>query len=404
MAAIKVPALGESISEAIIARWLKQVGESVAGDEPVVELETDKVSVEVPAPEAGVLRTHLAQEGDTVNVGDIIAELEAGATAAASPAASAEPSAASDTGDVVSTPSARAEAHRSDVDLASVQGSGPRGRVVKEDVQRHAAARNAPTELAKPAPVATPAPAKTPTPSRPTVAGTESEQVVRMTPLRKRIAERLVAAQQQAAILTTFNEADMSAVMALRKQYKDAFFERHGVKLGFMSFFVKAVIEALRAYPAVNAEIRGEDIVYKQHYHIGVAVGGGKGLVVPVLRHADQMSFAGVEGEIVRLAKLARDNKLTIDDLSGGTFTISNGGVYGSMLSTPILNPPQTGILGLHNITDRPMAVAGKVEIRPMMYLALSYDHRLVDGREAVGFLVKIKEAIEDPRRLMLEV
>ncbi|TPV93881.1 MAG: 2-oxoglutarate dehydrogenase complex dihydrolipoyllysine-residue succinyltransferase [Myxococcales bacterium FL481] len=409
MAAIKVPALGESISEAIVSRWLKQVGESVATDEPIVELETDKVSVEVPAPEAGVLKTHLAQEGDTVNVGDVIAEFDAGASTAA-PAPSGADETPSVAGDLVaSTPSARAEARRSDVDLALVQGSGSHGRVGKDDVQRHAASRPAPT-IAAPATPSRPAPpssAPNPrsSPPRPPVGeAREHEDIVRMTPLRKRIAERLVAAQQQAAILTTFNEADMSAVMALRSKYKEAFTQRHGVKLGFMSFFVKAAIEALRAFPTVNAEIRGDEIVYKRHYHVGVAVGGGKGLVVPVLRHADQLSFAGVESEIVRLATLARDNKLTIDDLSGGTFTISNGGVYGSMLSTPILNPPQTGILGLHNINQRPMAVDGNVEIRPMMYLALSYDHRLVDGREAVGFLVRIKEAIEDPQRLMLEV
>jgi 2-oxoglutarate dehydrogenase E2 component (dihydrolipoamide succinyltransferase) len=313
-------------------------------------------------------------------------------------------------------PAAVAEAQRSGVDLGTVDGTGRGGRILKEDVQR-VAAGGAPAPEPEPAPAPAPAasepapqkakPAPTAAASRapaPAPSGDKPEERVRMSSLRRRIAERLVQAQQTAAILTTFNEADMSAVMALRKEFKQPFLDKHGIKLGFMSFFVKAVVEALRAYPSVNAEIDGDDLIYKKYFDIGVAVGGGKGLVVPVVRGCDDLSFAGIESEIGRLAGLARDNKLQISDLTGGTFTISNGGVYGSMLSTPILNPPQTGILGLHNIVQRPVAVDGKVEIRPVMYLALSYDHRVVDGREAVGFLVKIKECIEDPRRLMLEV
>ncbi|MGB1698641.1 MAG: 2-oxoglutarate dehydrogenase complex dihydrolipoyllysine-residue succinyltransferase [Nannocystaceae bacterium] len=390
---VKVPELGESITEAIIATWLRGVGEYVQADDPIVELETDKITVEVPAPSAGVLVERVGDEGATVNVGALIATIDAEGVAPATSAAetSADPAPApaaapTPTTDAAVMPAARAEGQRRGIDPSTVQGSGRGGRVLKEDVMR------APT-----APAATP---RT-TPAR---APETREERVRMTPLRKRIAERLVGAQQEAAILTTFNECDMSAVMNLRKAYKDQFLDKHGVKLGFMSFFVKAVVKALQACPAVNAEIDGDDIIYKNHYDIGVAVGGGKGLVVPVVRDADTRSFADIEREIGRLAGLAKNNKLTIADLTGGTFTISNGGIYGSMLSTPILNPPQTGILGLHNIVERPVAVNGNVEIRPVMYLALSYDHRLVDGREAVQFLVDIKSSIEDPRRLMLEV
>lgn len=396
---IVVPTLGESINEAIVARWLKQVGEAVQVDEPIVELETDKITVEVPAPSAGVIVEHKAQEGATVNVGDPIAALDPNASAAQG-APAAQPASAPANGalsapaaSAPAMPAAAAEAKRSGVDLAKVSGSGRGGRILKEDVKAAAgASSNKPA-----APSTRPAPAVAP------MQGDEPEQAVRMTPLRKRIAERLVQAQRDAAILTTFNEVDMSGVMQLRKEYKQSFIDKHGVKLGFMSFFAKACVEALKAFPAVNAEIRGEDIVYKHFYHIGVAVGGGKGLVVPVVRHVDQRSFANIESEISRLAGLARDNKLQISDLSGGTFTISNGGVYGSMLSTPILNSPQTGILGLHNIIERPMVVDGQVQIRPMMYLALSYDHRVIDGREAVQFLLRIKECIEDPRRLLIE-
>jgi 2-oxoglutarate dehydrogenase E2 component (dihydrolipoamide succinyltransferase) len=420
---ITVPALGESITEAIVARWITKVGDHVAVDAPLVELETDKVTVEVPAPVAGVILSQNASDGATVRVGDIIGEI---GDAADKPADKPAPGSA--TAEVVNpigdgpspaeghlpapaVPSARAEATRAGVDLASVQGSGRGGRILKEDVQRAAAeakpepakpAASAPAaKTAAPAPAAKPAPAPA-KPAAPTPHG--REEVVAMSPLRRRVAERLVQAQQTAAILTTFNEVDMSAIYRLRASYKDKFSDKHGVKLGFMSFFVKAAVSALKAFPAVNAEIRETDIVYKHYYDIGVAVGGGKGLVVPVVRAADGLSFAEVEKEIGRLGARARENKLTLEELSGGTFTISNGGVYGSMLSTPILNPPQTGILGLHNIVDRPVAVNGQVEVRPVMYLALSYDHRLVDGREAVQFLVHIKERIEAPERLMLEV
>ncbi|PRP91299.1 Dihydrolipoyllysine-residue succinyltransferase component of 2-oxoglutarate dehydrogenase complex [Enhygromyxa salina] len=411
MATIKVPALGESITEAIVAKWLKQPGDAIAADEPVVELETDKITVELPSPDAGVLGRQLATEGDTVNVGDAIFEVEAGASAAAG--AKAEAGAAADAAaqaeavesaaakpapapaepaepatQPAAMPAARAEAARTGVDLAGVEGTGRGGRLLKEDVQRAAAAKPAAAPAARPA-------------AKP--AG-ERERRVKMRPLRKTIAARLVAAQQEAAILTTFNEVDMSAVMQTRKAFKQDFIDAHGVKLGFMSFFVKAAVSALEAFPSVNAEIDGDEIVYKQYYNVGVAVGGGKGLVVPVVRDADALGFAAIEQEIGRLAKLARDNKLKLSDLSDGTFTISNGGIYGSMLSTPILNTPQTGILGLHNIVQRPVAVDGKVEIRPIMYLALSYDHRLVDGREAVQFLIHIKQAIEDPRRLLLDL
>jgi len=405
---IIVPPLGESISEAIIARWLKQTGDAVAADEPIVELETDKITVEVRAPSSGVLGKLLAAEGERVMIGQVIAQLDssASATAPAAPPAPAAPAPtrlpapASTSGEAM--PAARAEAARTGVDLGDVTGTGRGGRILKEDVQQAAAkpaAAPAPAAPAPAKPAAAPAPAK---PTAPARTPGEREQRVPMTSLRKRIAERLVEAQQTAAILTTFNEVDMSAVMELRKQFKDEFFDKHQTKLGFMSLFVKACTSALAEFPAVNAEIQSDTIVYKHYYDIGVAVGGGKGLVVPVVRNADQLSFAAIENEITRLAGLARDNKLALSDLTGGTFTISNGGIYGSMLSTPILNPPQTGILGLHNIVERPVAVKGQVVIRPIMYLALSYDHRVVDGREAVQFLVHVKQAIEDPRRLLL--
>jgi 2-oxoglutarate dehydrogenase E2 component (dihydrolipoamide succinyltransferase) len=407
MIPVTVPALGESITEAIVARWLKRVGEAVAADEPLVELETDKITVEVPAPSAGVLARQAAATEAVVTVGDVIGEIDEGAVAvSAAPATTQVAPSAAPAAAPLAMPAAVAEAHRAGVDLAVVEGTGRAGRILKEDVQR-AAEAPAPVPAPTPAaiPAATPAPAPVPAaPAGPAPAAAAGEERVKMSSLRKRVAERLVKAQQTAAILTTFNEVDMSAVMAVRAELKQAFADRHGVKLGFMSFFVKAAVGALRAFPAVNAEIDGDDIVYKHHFDIGVAVGGGRGLVVPVVRGCDARSFAGVEGEIARLAELARTNKLQIADLTGGTFTISNGGVYGSMLSTPILNPPQTGILGLHNIVERPVAVAGKIEIRPVMYLALSYDHRLVDGREAVQFLVHVKDAIEDPRRLLLEI
>jgi 2-oxoglutarate dehydrogenase E2 component (dihydrolipoamide succinyltransferase) len=411
MAIILVPSLGESISEAIVSRWLKQPGDYVAVDEPVVELETDKVTVEVPSSKAGVLGRQLVATGATVAVGGQLFEVTteghavAASTAAAEAAADVAAHAAAGASvqapakpveKPAAMPAARAEAARTGVDLEQVSGSGRGGRILKEDVQAAGKPAAAPAPAA-PAPAA-PAPARAPAPTG------ERVERVKMRPLRKTIAARLVEAQQTAAILTTFNEVDMSGVLELRKTLQQAFVDAHGVKLGFMSLFVKAAVAALKAFPSVNAEIDGDDILYKKFYDIGVAVGGGKGLVVPVVRDADTRSFASIEQEIARLAGLARDNKLTLADLSGGTFTISNGGIYGSMLSTPILNTPQTCILGLHNIVERPVAIAGKVEIRPIMYLALSYDHRLVDGREAVQFLVHVKQAIEDPRRLLLDL
>ena len=391
--------MGESVTEGVIAQWLKNEGDTVSADEPLVEVETDKITVEVPAPSAGVLRKQSAAEGDTVGVGDVIGSIDAdgSATQAAAPAKedaapAKQETRASSSGDAAAMPAARAEAQRSGVDLGSVEGTGRGGRVLKEDVQK---AAQAPKPAAK-------APSAPPTVSRPAPEGRETRK--KMTPLRQRVAERLVQSQHTAAILTTFNEVDMSEVIALRNKWKQKFVDEHGVKLGFMSFFVKAAIKALKAFPPVNAEIDGEEVVYKHYYDIGVAVGGGKGLVVPVIRDADRLSFAEIEKAIGDYGKRAKDNKLTLDELTGGTFTISNGGVYGSMLSTPILNPPQTGILGLHNIVERAVVVDGKVEVRPVMYLALSYDHRLIDGREAVRFLVTIKEALEDPERLFLGV
>lgn len=410
---ITVPPLGESITEAVVASWRVNVGDRVSVDQPLVELETDKITVEVPSPIAGVISDLRAAAGAKVNVGDVIGtvseEAAAPAPQAAAPQASPAPAAMSPqtaATQAPAMPSARAEATRLGVDLTTVEGTGRGGRVLKEDVQRTA-------QAAQPAPQAPQPAAPAPRPAAPVAAkpapaapreGGGREEIVPMSPLRRRVAERLVQAQQSAAILTTFNEVDMSGIYRLRKTYQQQFVDRHGTKLGFMSFFVKAAVSALRAFPAVNAEIRRDEIVYKHFYDIGVAVGGGKGLVVPVVRAADQLGFAEIEKEIARLAVRARENKLTLDELSGGTFTISNGGIYGSMLSTPILNPPQTGILGLHNVVERPVAVNGQVEIRPVMYLALSYDHRLVDGREAVQFLVHVKERIEAPERLLLDV
>ncbi|MGB1014009.1 MAG: 2-oxoglutarate dehydrogenase complex dihydrolipoyllysine-residue succinyltransferase [Nannocystaceae bacterium] len=397
---VKVPKLGESITEALVASWLKNEGDRVEVDEPLVELETDKITLEVPAPVAGVLVRHGAEVGATVEIDDVIGEIAEGASASKSPETKAEPEPeaknnAQASESPAAMPAAAAEAKRTGVDLAKVEGTGRGGRILKEDVQK--AAKSAPS---KPAPKKS-APKSAPAKATPSGNG---ERVVAMSPLRRRIAQRLVEAQQNAAILTTFNEVDMTEVFRLRKQFKQSFIDTHGVKLGFMSFFLKASVAALKAFPGVNAEIRGTDIVYKDRYDIGVAVGGGKGLVVPVVRSADTLGFADIENEIARLADRARRNKLTLDELTGGTFTISNGGIYGSMLSTPILNPPQSGILGLHNIVQRPVAVDGKVEIRPIMYLALSYDHRLVDGREAVQFLIKIKSCIENPERIMFEI
>jgi 2-oxoglutarate dehydrogenase E2 component (dihydrolipoamide succinyltransferase) len=396
---IKVPALGESVTEATVAKWLKNVGDAVARDEPLVELETDKVTLEVNATAAGTLREIVAAAGATVAVGGVLGSITEGAGGAAAakpapkPAAAAPAPAPAAKPAVVAaplSPAVRKMLEETKADPSQIAGTGKDGRLTKGDVIQ--------AVEAKPAAPAAPA-----APHKPRELG-QREERVRMTRLRKRIAERLKQAQNTAAMLTTFNEVDMTQVMALRDSYKEAFEKRHGVKLGFMSFFVKACLAALKELPAVNAEIDGDDIIYKNHYDIGVAVGTEQGLVVPVVRDADQMGFAEIEKTINALGKKARDGKLSIDDLTGGTFTISNGGVYGSLLSTPILNPPQSAILGMHKIQQRPMAIGGKVEVRPMMYLALSYDHRIIDGREAVTYLVRVKEAIEDPQRLLIEV
>ncbi|WP_372057414.1 2-oxoglutarate dehydrogenase complex dihydrolipoyllysine-residue succinyltransferase [Tistrella mobilis] len=398
---IKVPSLGESVTEATIGQWFKKVGDRVEADEPLVELETDKVTLEVNAPASGVLTEILAEEGADVEVGALLGVIGEGQGAAAAKPAEAskkaeapkaEPAPAPAAEKILS-PAARKAAADAGIDAASVEGTGRDGRVMKDDVQRAAAA--------KPAAPAVPAAAPAPKTAQP--AG-ERETRVRMTKLRRRIAERLKDAQNTAAILTTYNEVDMSQVMALRNRYKDGFEKKHGVKLGFMSFFVKASIAALKEYPAVNAQIDGDELIYKNHYDIGVAVGTEQGLVVPVVRDADQLSFAGVEATINALGVKARDGKLTMEELTGGTFTISNGGVYGSLMSSPILNPPQSGILGMHKIQERPMAEKGQVVIRPMMYLALSYDHRIIDGKEAVSFLVRVKECIENPERLLFDL
>ncbi|MCO5135285.1 MAG: 2-oxoglutarate dehydrogenase complex dihydrolipoyllysine-residue succinyltransferase [Phyllobacteriaceae bacterium] len=397
---IRVPTLGESVTEATIGKWLKAEGDAVAVDEPLVELETDKVSVEVPAPAAGKLSAISVKEGETVEVGALLGMLEEGAAgAAAAPAAAApaqpapaEPAAAKD-GGMPPSPAASRLAAESGVDAAGVAGSGKRGQVLKEDVMK---ASSAPAAPAPAAPVAVRA------------ASSPSDEVreerVRMTRLRQTIARRLKDAQNTAAMLTTFNEVDMTAVMEMRRKYKDLFEKKHGVKLGFMGFFTAAVCHALKEIPAVNAEIDGDDIIYKNFCHVGVAVGTDKGLVVPVVRNADQMGIAEIEKEIGRLGMAARDGQLSMADMQGGTFTISNGGVYGSLMSTPILNAPQSGILGMHKIQERPMVIGGEIKVRPMMYLALSYDHRIVDGKEAVTFLVRIKESLEDPERLVLDL
>ena len=390
---IRVPALGESVTEATIAKWFRQAGEAVKADEPLVELETDKVTVEVPAPASGKLSSIDAAPGTTVNVGALLGMIEEGAAGAAPPKAAEAPkkaeapAPAAKAAEATLSPAVRKMVEENKVDTSSVTGTGKDGRLTKGDVIAH---------LEKPA---APAPAPAPAPSDAT-----REERVKMSRLRLTIARRLKDAQNTAAMLTTFNEVDMTATMALRNQYKDLFEKKHGVKLGFMSFFVKACIQALKEIPAVNAEIDGDDIVYKNFYHIGVAVGTEKGLVVPVLRDADMLSFAGIEKTIAEYGKRARDGQLQIAEMQGGTFTISNGGVYGSLMSTPILNAPQSGILGMHKIQERPVAVNGQVVIRPMMYLALSYDHRIVDGKEAVTFLVRVKENLEDPQRTILDL
>jgi 2-oxoglutarate dehydrogenase E2 component (dihydrolipoamide succinyltransferase) len=391
---IKVPSLGESITEATVAKWLKRRGEAVAADEPVAELETDKVTLEVPAPASGTLAEILAEEGANVPVGEVLGRIAAGLAAEAAPHPLPLPASGEREGPAQregegqralerSGPAVRKLIEETGLDGTRVAATGPGGRISKSDVL---AARAPP-----------------PAPPTPAAAG-EREVRVRMTRLRRRVAERLKAAQNIAAMLTTFNEIDMSASIALRERYRDAFEKKHGVRLGFMSIFVKAAIVALKELPGVNAEIDGDDVVYKNHYDIGVAVGTEQGLVVPVVRDADRMSFAEIEKTIAEYGRKARDGKLTIEELSGGTFTISNGGIYGSLMSTPILNPPQSGILGMHKIERRPIAFGDKIEIRPMMYVALSYDHRIVDGREAVTFLVRIKECVEDPSRILFEM
>jgi 2-oxoglutarate dehydrogenase E2 component (dihydrolipoamide succinyltransferase) len=453
---IRVPSLGESVTEATVARWFKQVGDAVNADEPIVELETDKVTLEFNAPASGTLAEIVVEEGGEVEVGALLGSIDqAGAAtrpaavrsekaleAAVGEAASAEPAAA---GDGALSPAVRKLLDEHGLDPEAITPTGPKGNITKGDVlaaveakltskappagpEAEPAARDEapppvrpaaqrepaeaePKRAARPAPAepqprvreAAPTPGPRIPPAQPRPA-TGREERVKMTRLRRRIAERLKEAQNSAAILTTYNEADMSAAMALRQRYRDSFEKRHGVRLGFMSFFVKASINALQAFPAVNAEIDGDEIVYKHHYDIGVAVGTPSGLVVPVIRDADRLSFAEIEKTIADLGIRARDGKLAMEELVGGTFTISNGGVYGSLMSSPILNPPQVGILGMHKIQERPVVVNREIAIRPMMYLALSYDHRIVDGREAVSFLVRVKECVEDPERLLLDI
>ena len=402
--AIPVPTMGESVAEGTMGKWLKANGDAVKKDEVLVEIETDKVAVEVSAPADGVL-TISADEGSTVTPGQSIGSIAAGASAApATPAPTANAGSANSgsaaykapAGDAALSPSVQRIVTEGNLDPKAIAASGPKGNITKGDALAAAAAPVAPT--AAPAPAAKPAVAAPPRADQP------REERVKMTRLRQTIARRLKESQNTAAQLTTFNEVDMTQVMALRTAYKDAFEKRHGVKLGFMSFFTKAVVNALHEIPAVNAEIDGTDIIYKNHYDIGVAVGTDKGLVVPVLRDADTLSLAGIEKGIADLGKAARDGALTMEQMQGGTFTITNGGTYGSLMSTPILNAPQSGILGMHNIVQRPMAINGEVKIRPMMYLALSYDHRIVDGKEAVTFLVRVKEHLEDPQRFLLDL
>jgi 2-oxoglutarate dehydrogenase E2 component (dihydrolipoamide succinyltransferase) len=400
---IRVPTLGESVTEATIGRWFKKAGDAVKADEPLVELETDKVTVEVPAPAAGVLEKILVKDGETVGVGAVLGSIVEGAGGAkAAPAKAAPVSTKTVTAkaapgrapaaDMPLMPSVRKLAAESGVDPAMLSGSGKDGRVTKGDML----AAISGTAPAAPRPAAVRGPSPKP--------DAEREERVRMTRLRQTIAQRLKEAQNTAAMLTTFNDVDMSTIMDLRARHKDSFEKKHGVKLGFMGFFVKACVAALKEIPAVNGEIDGEDLVYKNYYHIGVAVGTERGLVVPVVRDADLLSIADIEKTIADFGKRAREGKLSIQEMQGGTFTISNGGIYGSLLSTPILNAPQSGILGMHRIEERPVAVKGQIAIKPMMYLALSYDHRIVDGREAVTFLVRVKENLEDPSRMVLDL
>lgn len=415
MTEIRVPTLGESVTEATIGRWFKKAGDAVAVDEPLVELETDKVTIEVPAPSAGTLSEIIAADGTTVAVGALLGQITDGAAGAKPAAAPAKPAAAAPApaatapaaapavpkappADAPLAPSVRKLSAETGIDASTVPGSGKDGRITKGDmlaaIER---AASAPTPVNQPAAavqVRAPSPAD----------DAAREERVKMTRLRQTIARRLKDVQNTAAMLTTFNEVDMTNVMALRAHYKDAFEKKHGSKLGFMGFFTKAVVQALKDIPAVNAEIDGTDLIYKNYYHIGVAVGTDKGLVVPVVRDCDHKSIADIEKGIADFGRRARDGQLKIDEMQGGTFTITNGGIYGSLMSTPILNAPQSGILGMHKIQERPMVVGGKIEVRPMMYLALSYDHRVIDGKEAVTFLVRVKESLEDPARLVLDL
>ena len=402
MTQIVVPTLGESVAEATVAQWLKKEGEAVKADEPIVELETDKVTLEVNAPADGVIVKIGVGEGDTVEVGAILGELEEGAVAndaapakkeeskaaSAAPEKKEEPKAAAPSADAKTSPAVRKMINDNNLDASKIPASGKDGRITKEDVEKFLASGGA--KAAAPAAAVDQGP---------------REERVKMSKLRQVIARRLKEAQNTAAMLTTFNEVDMGPVMELRNEYKDLFEKKHGIKLGFMSFFIKATIQALKEFPAINAEIQGDELVYKNYYNIGVAVSTPQGLVVPVIRDADQLSMAEIEAKIVDFGKRARDGKLSMDEMSGGTYTITNGGVFGSLMSTPILNTPQSGILGMHTIQKRPMVMKdGSIEARPMMYLAQSYDHRIVDGREAVSSLVRIKQAIEDPQRLILDV
>ncbi len=407
---VTVPTLGESITEATLGQWLKKPGEAVAADEPVASLETDKVAVEVPSPVAGTMGEHLVGEGDTVNVGAVIARIEAGSAAAAAPAAPAQaaPAPASpqgdpgdededrDAGGLTLSPAVRRVVLEHGLDPSKIRGTGKDGRLTKDDVLAAAQAqKSAPAPAPQPAPQAQAAPA---------ASGERREERVRMTRIRQTIAKRLKDAQNTAALLTTFNDVDMTEVMAARSRYKDLFEKKHGIRLGFMGFFVKAAALAARDVPAVNAYIEGDEIVYHDYLDVSVAVSAPNGLVVPVIRSADRMSFAEIEKTIADFGRRAKDGSLKMEEMQGGTFTISNGGVFGSLLSTPIINPPQSAVLGMHRIEERPVVRNGQIVARPMMYLALSYDHRLVDGREAVTFLVRMKEAIEDPTRLLIDL
>jgi len=419
MVEIRVPTLGESVTEATIGRWFKKAGDAVAVDEPLVELETDKVTIEVPAPSAGTLGEITAKDGETVAVGALLGQITEGGAPAAKPAAAPAKAAAAPPAAAVASapapaapkvadkapptdaplaPSVRKIATESGIDASTVPGSGKDGRVTKGDMLAAIEkAASAPTPVNQPAAavqVRAPSPAD----------DAAREERVKMTRLRQTIARRLKDVQNTAAMLTTFNEVDMSHIMAMRAQYKDVFEKKHGSKLGFMGFFTKACVQALKDIPAANAEIDGTDLIYKNYYHVGVAVGTDKGLVVPVVRDCDRKSIADIEKSIADFGRRARDGQLKIDEMQGGTFTITNGGIYGSLMSTPILNAPQSAILGMHKIQDRPVAIGGKVEIRPMMYLALSYDHRVIDGKEAVTFLVRVKESLEDPARLVLDL